>query len=1647
MNNGCTYLNIGTGWDAISTDNCSTVTMIYELSGSTTGIGTSLNNVAFNSGITTVKWIVTDLGGNMVSCSFTVNVTDETKPIFTVPEDIIICRSTDCSYSIDPSVTGQISNASDNCTPTTLLGISYEDSDLSGLSDCSKFWTVIRTWIITDQAGNETVHTQTITVEPTVTIKAINDTICNGTETNILVESENITTNGIRYTWTVTENPKVTGEVGSSGQGLMTGLPIVQALTNSSQDTAIVRYRITPWTIGQDGNNQCPGVPVDVAVWVEPTVVITAGNDTICNNTSTNIMVSSLSTVANDIRYTWTVIDNPKVTGEASSIGEGQLIGTPIVQTLINISQDTAVVRYYITPWPVDNAGNNRCAGVPMIVDVWIEPTVIITADNDTICNNETTEIMPVTKQNTTNGIRFTWTVSDNPYISGATASVGNGQMIGTPILNTLHNTSNSPQMVTYRIIPHTIDNNGNNKCQFNYIDIDIWVEPTVVITAENDTICNNTATAILPVSEQVTTKGIMYTWTVTENPYVSGETGSTGNGQALGTAIIQTLNNTSSSAQMVTYRIIPHTKDNNGNNVCLFDFIEIEVWVEPTPEASLVTTTPVLCNGNNISILIESPTVTTIPDKLDYRIDVASTDAEHLGGTASSGFIIGKHDLPFPITGTLINTSDSPITVTYTVTPRITGCSDGEPFSIVVLVNPTPRATPVNVKPAICYSEDTQITLISPTEMSSGEIRFDYTIALPSGITGVSDPGIDKEQGDELSFQYWNNNDTVQSVYFLITPKVVGLDCPAGDAKTVEVRMHPEPARGINITKPFTCEVNMGHAALEAQISKGAGPYSILWTGPVGYVMKDSIEITNLYAGGYVLNVTDSLGCQGDADITIANLSAFPVIIPLSVRPNIHVSCPGGNDGRARIYVRNGITFPYQYWVVRNDVDTLYSGVFSGNYNSGDPSTFRICTGMPAGIYTMIVHDINGCETFMMTQLEEPEPIVTSFRLSDYDEANISCRGYEVGFAEATVTGGNGFYNYFWYPANGSLHVSNNTSILDSIPAGKYYLQITDLAGCEKIDSVTLIDPPGMYLSKSEVSVSRDKGYNISCNGASDGFIKITVSGGSGLYTYSWSGPDGYSSTRKEIEGLKAGTYDCIVRDINGCVLTPIPSFTLKQPEQLIIHTELSSSDYGSWNMNCYGETGSVDVTVTDGIAGSYTYEWSTSDGSGILQGREDQDELTAGDYHLVVSDLNGCVQETDIRLSQPPELVTEMVATHITCQASGLNNGSINLTVSGGMPPYLYSWSNGSTDQDIFGLTEGYYLVDVIDANGCQKKDSVRINRSPSISYELVLSGYNGFNISCNGRADGFIRVNPTSGTPPYIFNWQGPEGFLSISDGLTGLKAGQYILNITDGNMCSTTDTILLTEPGKISMAITTSNSMNSGHNINCAGGKTGSITVEAVNNAGSVAYLWADGEIGSERSGLMAGNYKIIITDSNGCSADSVITLSAPDSIRILFSVKQPFCTDMPDGEISAVVSGGTNTGFTYRWFDNSTLQNLTDVVSGLYILTVTDANGCTARDSVMVLPINEVCMEIPNAISPNGDLINDEWNIGHRDLYPDMEVKIFNRWGELVWKSTRGYTFPWDGRSNGNVLPIDSYHYIIDLHNGSKPVIGHVTIVK
>ena len=257
----------------------------------------------------------------------------------------------------------------------------------------------------------------------------------------------------------------------------------------------------------------------------------------------------------------------------------------------------------------------------------------------------------------------------------------------------------------------------------------------------------------------------------------------------------------------------------------------------------------------------------------------------------------------------------------------------------------------------------------------------------------------------------------------------------------------------------------------------------------------------------------------------------------------------------------------------------------------------------------------------------------------------------------------------------------------------------------------------------------------------------------------------------------------------------------------------------------------------------------------------------------------------------------------------------------------------------------------------------------------------------------SNGYINIDPSPELAPFTFKWDGPGGFTSAAEDISRLKAGQYTLLIIDKNMCPTRDTFDLKQPDRMSMTIEPSVSRDGNYNIDCFGGQQVSVSLTAINNVGPVDYLWSDGYLGKVRPNMSAGTYKIILNDSNGCHADSTVTLTEPEQILISFEVTDPFCPLKPDGEITVNVTGGIpGTDYFFLWPDNSTGNVLSNIPEGWYKVNVTDINGCTEVDSVRIRGMNKKSIIIPEAISPNKDLINDFWEIENTHLYPQIEIQ-------------------------------------------------------
>jgi gliding motility-associated-like protein len=207
---------------------------------------------------------------------------------------------------------------------------------------------------------------------------------------------------------------------------------------------------------------------------------------------------------------------------------------------------------------------------------------------------------------------------------------------------------------------------------------------------------------------------------------------------------------------------------------------------------------------------------------------------------------------------------------------------------------------------------------------------------------------------------------------------------------------------------------------------------------------------------------------------------------------------------------------------------------------------------------------------------------------------------------------------------------------------------------------------------------------------------------------------------------------------------------------------------------------------------------------------------------------------------------------------------------------------------------------------------------------------------------------------------------------------------------------------------------------------------------------------DAYTGPFAGNLPAGVYEIRIEDLNDCFAETDDELIDPPLLELSFVTEKAFCPDKKDGEMTLYIDGGSG-GYWTTWSGDlrDDEQYFNDLYSGEYEATVTDANQCVAIDTVVVGFTHQSCLVIPNAFSPNGDGFNDNWVIEGLELYHNVEMRIFDRWGSRVYYSPNASDNPWDGTFDGRRLPIDSYHYVIDLNDEEDEKIetGNVTIVR
>lgn len=768
---------------------------------------------------------------------------------------------------------------------------------------------------------------------------------------------------------------------------------------------------------------------------------------------------------------------------------------------------------------------------------------------------------------------------------------------------------------------------------------------------------------------------------------------------------------------------------------------------------------------------------------------------------------------------------------------------------------------------------------------------------------------------------------------------------------------------------------------------SGGTTPYSFSWSNG-----QTSALATGLSAGTYTVQVSDANGCSIPGTVTITNPATLQVNTAVTSNySGQDITCFGASTGSADVTVTGGVQ-PYSY-----------------AWSNG--ATSAALSNIPAGTFTVLVTDMNGCMSNGSVTLDQPTMLTQSVSAYTYPSGtNISCYGLSDGSIDLTIGGGTPGYSYTW--SNGSI-----SQDITGLAAGTYSVTVTDQNGCSIPASVTLTQPtmlnqtitPGTYAS----------GTNISCYGENDGTINLSISGGSLPYSYMWSN----GATVEDQSGLVAGTYSITITDQNGCSIPA--SITLTEPS-VLTQSAVSFVYPGGTNISCYGlNDGSIDLTVSGGNI-PYTFVWSNGAST------EDVSGLSNGTYSVQITDVNGCAISSTSVLTQPDTLEVTVTPTDVSCD--GGNNGFVDATVTGGIQPYAYVWSNGANSEDIGGLGVGNYTLSVTDANNCVYDIDQTLTAPTVLELSIVIDS-----VTCYGYSDGSIDLTVLGGATPYNYTWSNG----ATTEDITGLTQNEYHVTVVDANGCFNRIYGNVEQPDSIVITgIIT--------NPSCYGFANGSINSNVTGGTQPYVYSWSNSTSLSDPSDLNAGMYELTLMDINGCVVEQNFLLVQPDLLVIDLTSPVNFhghnvsLNGANDGEIDLTVVGGTSP-YLYDWSNNEEEEDLSGLTAGMYIVMVVDAQGCLITDTIELTQPFE--LEIPTAFTPNEDGFNDHFDIHGIEAYPNNELTVVNRWGNVVYTEEK-YHNTWKGtHKNGEDLPDGVYFVILKINGGEIEKNTYVHIKK
>jgi gliding motility-associated-like protein len=780
----------------------------------------------------------------------------------------------------------------------------------------------------------------------------------------------------------------------------------------------------------------------------------------------------------------------------------------------------------------------------------------------------------------------------------------------------------------------------------------------------------------------------------------------------------------------------------------------------------------------------------------------------------------------------------------------------------------------------------------------------------------------------------------------------------------------------------------------------------------------------------------------------------AYEEVILVKVRPNNYLipedtyvkglNCYGSSDtaaGRVRFtfnFEGDSIWLPITYYWTKPDgsVDTV-SNILH------DWQAARDYHSLDTGMYTLhIVDDLGFSETHEF-HVTEPDPL----ELGGFTIEDVLCHGESSGAVKVDIIGGTpglAGYSYLWNSEE-VLHFPDVDSVIN-LPTGYYHVMIEDRNRCIAEYDSFFVDEPPLFEIVNGLTYTED----VSIKGLNDGAIHITVRGGTGPFSSVHDSValnvTDQTDTLFSFTNLYAAFYDSIyLIDDNGCEI--MTGYEVYEPGAMRIDSSLITP------VSCYGGAdGSIWVSTTGGVQPFIIVDDTAGIWSQVGDSIFVAEDLPVGDYFFRVEDQSDAFQQRTYSVTSPDSLSIAGSVNDILINS--LNTGEITVQVSGGVLPFDFFWDHGDTvyardarRDTVQELYAGDYRLTVRDANLCVKTADFTVEED-SVLFTATI---NKTDINCYGFNNGFAEAFAHGGYPFGDGNYQYEWSTEAITKTIDGLQPGIYSVTITDVFDRTAVEQTQIQEPPQLMLTETVESP--------ACDAAFGSIEIEVT--GGTQPYKsveWNTGDTTLVLNDIAPGTYSVTVVDDNDCEIEESFTLADFGTELVLDTlVKRPYCFESADGRIEILVSGGTpldDGDYEYEWSYSGLVQDPvieggvgTNLDNGRYFVTVTDKNNCDAEITIILNYLHEECLLIASGFTPNGDGINDYWEIINIDLFPDAQIFVFDRWRNIVFSHHGLYENDWDGTMNGNLLPVDTYHYIIKLDDQRDPVTGQVTILR